>query len=147
MAASDPAGRRRRGGIAAEAGAPIEPAPVPPVIRGKLITGDESVSLEADIAGGGGEGVASLDYLWWPPQKIAGKYLTAELTGRTAQAWARPQSMESTSRYRWARIGTATRWRSTRIAEFGSTRRSAGVARLVGQRWGVQTTTATTIAR
>ena len=76
--------------IAAKAGAPIEPAPFRPVIRGKLITGDESVSLEAHIAGGGGEGVASLDYLWWPPQKIAGKYLTAELTGRTAQALGPP---------------------------------------------------------
>jgi hypothetical protein len=43
------------------------------------------VNLQADIAGGGGEGVASLDYLWWPPQKIAGKYLTAELTGRVPQ--------------------------------------------------------------
>jgi sulfide:quinone oxidoreductase len=68
--------------IAAEAGAPIEPAPFRPVIRGRLIAGEESVNLQADIAGGGGEGVASLDYLWWPPQKIVGKYLTAELTGR-----------------------------------------------------------------
>ena len=71
--------------IAARAGAPVEPTPFRPVIRGRLIAGDESVNLQADIAGGGGEGVASLDYLWWPPQKIAGKYLTAELTGRTPQ--------------------------------------------------------------
>ena len=71
--------------IAAQAGAPIEPAPFRPVIRGRLIAGDEYVNLQADIAGGGGEGAASYDYLWWPPQKIAGKYLTAELTGRAAQ--------------------------------------------------------------
>jgi sulfide:quinone oxidoreductase len=71
--------------IAARAGAPIEPAPFRPVIRGRLIAGDEYVNLQADIAGGGGEGAASYDYLWWPPQKIAGKYITAELTGRTAQ--------------------------------------------------------------
>jgi len=69
--------------IAAQAGASVEPAPFHPVIRGKLITGDESLNLQADIAGGGGEGVSSLDYLWWPPQKIAGKYLTAQLSGRT----------------------------------------------------------------
>jgi sulfide:quinone oxidoreductase len=69
--------------IAAQAGASVDPAPFHPVIRGKLITGDESLNLQADIAGGGGEGVSSLDYLWWPPQKIAGKYLTAELGGRT----------------------------------------------------------------
>ena len=69
--------------IAAQAGASLEPAPFHPVIRGKLITGEESLNLQADIAGGGGEGVSSLDYLWWPPQKIAGKYLTAQLSGRT----------------------------------------------------------------
>jgi sulfide:quinone oxidoreductase len=71
--------------IAAQAGAPVEPQPFRPVIRGKLITGDESLNLQANLAGGGGEGVSSLDYLWWPPQKVAGKYLTAELGGRTAQ--------------------------------------------------------------
>ena len=71
--------------IAAWAGAPVEPTPFRPVIRGRLIAGDELVNLQADLAGGGGEGVASLDYLWWPPQKIAGRYLTAELTGRTPQ--------------------------------------------------------------
>jgi sulfide:quinone oxidoreductase len=58
--------------IAARAGAPIDPAPFRPVIRGRLIAGDEYVNLQADIAGGGGEGAVSYDYLWWPPQKIAG---------------------------------------------------------------------------
>jgi sulfide:quinone oxidoreductase len=76
--------------IAARAGASVEPAPFHPVIRGKLITGDESLNLQADIAGGGGEGVSSLDYLWWPPQKIAGKYLTAELGGRTPHSFGPP---------------------------------------------------------
>jgi sulfide:quinone oxidoreductase len=76
--------------IAARAGAAIEPAPFRPVIRGRLIAGEEYVNLQADIAGGGGEGVASLDYLWWPPQKIAGKYLTAELTGRTPEELGPP---------------------------------------------------------
>ena len=76
--------------IAAQAGASVEPAPFHPVIRGRLITGDESLNLQADIAGGGGEGVSSLDYLWWPPHKIAGKYLTAELGGRTPQPLGPP---------------------------------------------------------
>ena len=69
--------------IAAEAGAAIEPRPFHPVIRGKLITGDETLSLQTDIGGGGGEGATSLDPLWWPPQKIAGKYLSAMLAGDT----------------------------------------------------------------
>lgn len=76
--------------IAARAGAPIEPAGFHPVIRGKLITGDESLNLQADIAGGGGEGVSSLDYLWWPPQKVAGKYLSAELTGGSPHPFGAP---------------------------------------------------------
>jgi sulfide:quinone oxidoreductase len=67
--------------IAASAGAAIEPRLFHPVLRGRLITGDESLNLEADIGGGGGEGVSSLDYLWWPPDKVAGKYLSAQLRG------------------------------------------------------------------
>ena len=47
--------------IAARAGADIEPQPFHPVIRGKLITGDESLNLQADIGGGGGEGRSGLD--------------------------------------------------------------------------------------
>jgi sulfide:quinone oxidoreductase len=69
--------------IAAAAGAPVEPKIFHPIIRGKLITGDESLNLKADIGGGGGEGVSSLDYLWWPPYKVAGKYLSGLLGGRT----------------------------------------------------------------
>ncbi len=76
--------------IAAEAGVEIQPTPFHPVIRGKLITGDESLNLQADITGGGGEGVSSLDYLWWPPQKIAGKYLSAELAGGTPHEFGPP---------------------------------------------------------
>ena len=76
--------------IAARAGATIEPAPFHPVIRGKLITGDEPLNLQADIAGGGGEGVSSLDYLWWPPQKIDGKYLSAQPSGPTPHELSPP---------------------------------------------------------
>ena len=76
--------------VAARAGAQIEPAPFRPVIRGRLMAGDEYVNLQADIAGGAGDGVASSDYLWWPPQKIAGKYLTAELSRRTVHELGPP---------------------------------------------------------
>jgi sulfide:quinone oxidoreductase len=61
--------------IAARAGAPVQPQPFRPVLRGKLLTGEESMSLKHEIAGGGGEGKASEDYLWWPPHKISGRYL------------------------------------------------------------------------
>ena len=76
--------------IAAEAGASVEPQPFHPVLRGKLITGDESLNLKADIGGGCGEGVSSLDYLWWPPQKIAGRYISAMLAGDEPHAVGPP---------------------------------------------------------
>jgi sulfide:quinone oxidoreductase len=61
--------------IAHRIGAGPAPEPFRPVLRGKVLTGDESVSLQAEVAGGGGEGEASLDALWWPPQKISARYL------------------------------------------------------------------------
>jgi sulfide:quinone oxidoreductase len=67
--------------IAARAGADIEPAPFHPILRGKLITGVETLSMRSDPTGGTGEGVASLDYLWWPPHKVAGRYLAPFLSG------------------------------------------------------------------
>ena len=70
--------------IAASVGAEIDPQPFRPVIRGKLLTGDDSLHMQHDIAGGGGEGTASPDYLWWPPGKVAGRYLSAFLGQRTA---------------------------------------------------------------
>jgi len=67
--------------IAARFGAEIEPEPFHPILRGQLLTGVESLSLRADVAGGAGEGTASLDYLWWPPHKVSGRYLAAWLAG------------------------------------------------------------------
>jgi sulfide:quinone oxidoreductase len=61
--------------IAKRLGAEVTVEPFRPVLRGKLITGDESLHLRADIAGGGGVDKASLDYLWWPPHKVSGRYL------------------------------------------------------------------------
>lgn len=65
--------------IAARLGAPVEAKPFHPVLRGQLITGPESLHLRHDLTGGHGEGKASLDYLWWPPHKVSGKYLAAWL--------------------------------------------------------------------
>jgi sulfide:quinone oxidoreductase len=64
---------------AAVGGKVREPAPFNPVLRGKLLTGDESLNMTHGLAGGGGEGRVSPDLLWWPPQKIAGRYLAAWL--------------------------------------------------------------------
>lgn len=65
--------------IARRAGAPVDPNPFRPVLRGTLLTGADSLQMRHDVAGGGGEGRASADYLWWPPHKIASRYLSAWL--------------------------------------------------------------------
>jgi sulfide:quinone oxidoreductase len=69
--------------IAALAGAEIEPKPFRPVLRGMLLTGEESLHMQHEAAGGGPPGVASEDYLWWPPHKVAGRYLAAWLAQET----------------------------------------------------------------
>jgi sulfide:quinone oxidoreductase len=69
--------------IAARFGGPIDPQPFAPVLRGQLLTGDESLHLRQGLTGGGGEGVASPDYLWWPPHKVSGRYLAPWLEGDT----------------------------------------------------------------
>jgi sulfide:quinone oxidoreductase len=76
--------------IAASLGAEIDPQPFRPVIRGKLLTGDDSLHMQHAAAGGGGEGSASTDYLWWPPQKVAGRYLSAWLGQGTVHAESEP---------------------------------------------------------
>lgn len=78
--------------IAERAGSSVVAQPFHPVLRGQLITGVESLNLRADIAGGGGEGISSEDYLWWPPHKVAGRYLAAWLAGESPRADLEPPS-------------------------------------------------------
>jgi len=66
--------------IAARLGARGGAEPFKPVLRGKLLTGAESVHLRADVAGGKGEGKAAADCLWWPPHKISARYLAPLLS-------------------------------------------------------------------
>lgn len=62
--------------LAASAGAPVEPQPFRPVLRGKLLTGHGSRFLRHALHGGAGEGRASDLKLWFPPTKVSGKYLS-----------------------------------------------------------------------
>lgn len=78
--------------IAASVGADVDPEPFRPVIRGKLLTGDDSLHMQHEAAGGGGEGAASPDSLWWPPQKVAGRYLSAWLGHTTMHPDSEPPS-------------------------------------------------------
>jgi len=65
--------------IAAEAGADITPESFRPVLRGLLLTGGDDRYLRHAVAGGGGEPEVAGHALWWPPTKIAGRYISAYL--------------------------------------------------------------------
>jgi sulfide:quinone oxidoreductase len=64
--------------IAAAAGADVEPQPFRPVLRGVLLTGRGRQWIRRDL-GGDAEGEAERHALWWPPTKVAGRYLAPYL--------------------------------------------------------------------
>jgi sulfide:quinone oxidoreductase len=64
--------------IAAEAGADVEPQPFRPVLRGVLLTGRGQRWIRRDM-GGADEGETERHALWWPPTKVAGRYLAPYL--------------------------------------------------------------------
>jgi sulfide:quinone oxidoreductase len=70
------------GTIAAAAGAPVEPQPFKPVLRGLLLTGGDNRFMRSGIAGGQGDSDFATHALWWPPAKIASRYLAPFLFGR-----------------------------------------------------------------
>jgi sulfide:quinone oxidoreductase len=73
--------------IAASVGIDIEPQPFHPVLRGVLLTGGPPRYLRADISGrAGDDSVISRDALWWPPDKLAGRYLAPYISSQTGSA-------------------------------------------------------------
>ena len=72
--------------IAARAGAPVQPEPFRPVLRGMLLTGSTPRYMRADVSGGQGDDSAVSEHaLWWPPSKIAGRWLAPYLALRHAE--------------------------------------------------------------
>jgi sulfide:quinone oxidoreductase len=67
--------------IAAVLGAEIVPQPFHPVLRGMMLTGRGKAWMRHAPAGAG-EGAAERRALWWPPTKIAGRYLSPYLVAR-----------------------------------------------------------------
>jgi sulfide:quinone oxidoreductase len=73
--------------IAASAGADIDPQPFRPVLRGTLLTGGPARYLRADISGAAGDdSIVSDDALWWPPNKLCGRYLAPYLSSQRGEA-------------------------------------------------------------
>jgi sulfide:quinone oxidoreductase len=85
--------------IASRLGAIARPQPLKPVLRGVLLTGGAPLYLRAEIGtgaeplarplAGARTGSAGQRALWWPPAKVAGRYLAPLL------ATARPVSLLS----------------------------------------------------
>ncbi|MET0206513.1 MAG: hypothetical protein ABW228_04985, partial [Thermoleophilaceae bacterium] len=66
--------------IAARAGAGIEPKEFRPVLRGLLLTGSTPRYMRTEVGGGRGEDwEVSQHALWWPPSKVAGRWLAPYL--------------------------------------------------------------------
>jgi sulfide:quinone oxidoreductase len=72
--------------IAASVGADIDPQPFRPVLRGLLLTGGPPRYLRADISGAAGDdSTISDEALWWPPDKISGRYLAPYLSSQSGE--------------------------------------------------------------
>jgi sulfide:quinone oxidoreductase len=61
--------------IAAKLGVPVTPVPQDPIMRGLLLTGVTSAYLRGDATSSD----AGFHPLWWPPTKLAGRYLAPYL--------------------------------------------------------------------
>jgi sulfide:quinone oxidoreductase len=66
--------------IARAAGVPLQPAIFRPVLRGQLLTGQKPQFMHHDVSGRAGDRSESSEHmLWWPPMKVAGRYLAPYL--------------------------------------------------------------------
>ena len=73
--------------IAADAGAPVQPSPFHPVLRGLLFTGFVPRFLRHEEAG---PSLVDTQPLWWPPGKIVGRYLSPFLAEHLGLAASGP---------------------------------------------------------
>jgi sulfide:quinone oxidoreductase len=77
----------KQGGLAAQQADAVAPQPFRPILRGVLLTGGPARYLRADISGrAGDDSIMSDAALWWPPNKLCGRYLAPYLSSRTGEA-------------------------------------------------------------
>jgi sulfide:quinone oxidoreductase len=69
--------------VAARHGARVDAAPFRPVLRGMLFTGGEPRFMRSGVPGADPEIPGAWYPLWWPPTKIAGRYLAPYLSQRS----------------------------------------------------------------
>jgi sulfide:quinone oxidoreductase len=68
--------------IARSAGARVAEPSTRPLLRAVLSGGDGPLYLRASVAGGAGHSTASRQCPWWPPHKVAARYLAPYLADR-----------------------------------------------------------------
>jgi sulfide:quinone oxidoreductase len=61
--------------VSAIYGADVEPAPLRPTLRGMLFSGDEPLYMRSNVPGADPDVPGAWYPLWWPPTKVAGRYL------------------------------------------------------------------------
>lgn len=85
------------GSIAASAGADVTPRPFRPVLRG-LLTGDGIARyMRASIAADAGDDCTLSEHaLWWPPNRLCGRYLAPFLSSRLGSGAAMHQDQLGT---------------------------------------------------
>jgi len=113
------AGRYKQGGLAAQqadavaeriahrAGAPAEPRPYAPALRALLRTENGPRYLRAEPPGGDGECLVSDQCLWWPPSKVASRWLTPWLAARDTSTLSAAPRVLPTGGISRGSIGTA----------------------------------------
>jgi sulfide:quinone oxidoreductase len=69
--------------VAARYGARVDAPPFRPVLRGMLLTGGEPRFMRSGVAGADPDIPGAWYPLWWPPSKIAGRYLAPYLLERS----------------------------------------------------------------
>ena len=78
--------------IAANAGSDLEPRAFRPVLHGLLLTGSEPRFLRRELDGiAEHEPMSAIEPLWWPPAKIAGRYLGPFLASRLGDVATQPE--------------------------------------------------------
>ncbi|HYB31022.1 MAG TPA: FAD-dependent oxidoreductase [Solirubrobacteraceae bacterium] len=76
--------------VAAGYGAAVEPAPFRPTLRGMLFSGDEPLFMRSGVPGADPDVPGAWYPLWWPPTKVAGRYLAPYLFERSEEEGLAP---------------------------------------------------------
>jgi sulfide:quinone oxidoreductase len=83
--------------IAASVGAGVAPRPFRPVLRGLLTGGGAARYMRAHVATGAGDDcTVSERPLWWPPNRLCGRYLAPYLSSRVGAGAAMYQDQPAT---------------------------------------------------